>query len=136
MTKNELNIGDKVVAKRYYDIDVNGYSTTIPIGEVGVIEDVYDEELLVSFSNYGVTLIRPTAEFEPIQPLDRRTAFLTELQALLRKYDATIYGGLSETHNDDVIFVSIGNDDIAYRNGYGEEYANITADNIMNFNKE
>ena len=91
MTKNEFKIGDKVVTTKYYDIDVNGYSTTIPVGEEGVIEDIDDEELYVSFSGYGVFLTLPTSEFEPLQSLDRKTAFLTELQVLLRKYDARIY---------------------------------------------
>ena len=135
--EHNFKVGDKVTANQYYDIDINGYSTTIPIGEEGMIEDIYTDELLVSFGNYGVSLIRPISEFEPIQPLDRRTAFLTRLQSLLREFDATICGGLSDTHNDDVIYISIGDDEIAYRNGeMGVSFASITADNIMDFDKE
>ena len=137
MTKNEFNIGDKVAAKEYYDIDINGYSTTIPIGEEGVIEDIYTDELLVSFGNYGVSLIRPISEFEPIQPLDRRTAFLTRLQSLLREFDAKICGGLSDISKKDVVFILIGdNDRVKYLNGSSDTYAHINADNIMDFDKE
>ena len=59
MTENRFKIGDKVATTKYYDIDINGYSTTIPIGEKGVIEDVWDNELLVSFNRFGLSLIRP-----------------------------------------------------------------------------
>lgn len=117
MTKNEFKIGDKVRVK----------STDIE----DIVIDVCNGNVFLKESGYW-----NMKTLELVEQLDRKTAFLTELQALLRKYDATIYGGLSETHNDDVIFVSVGDDDIAYRNGYGEEYANITADNIMEFGKE
>lgn len=73
---------------------------------------------------------------EPSVIGDFKIAFLQRLQSLMSQYDAKICGGLSDTHNDDVIYVSIGDDDIAYRNGCGEEYANITPDNIMDFDEE
>lgn len=129
---NNFKEGDKVTANQYYDIDINGYSTTIPIGEEGVIEDIWDDELLVSFSNYGVSLIRPISEFEPIQPLDRRTAFLTRLQSLLREFDARI-----NDHDGYKLYIDFGihgegSDRIVYSDTEGE----ITADNIMDFDKE
>lgn len=138
MTKNEFNIGDKVVTKQYYDIDVNGYSTTIPIGEEGVIEDIYADELLVSFGNYGISLIRPISEFEPIQPLARRTAFLTRLQSLLREFDAFLVAHKTDMpvslyfndNEDDIPSASIGKE---INKGCGVV---ITADNIMDFDKE
>ena len=136
---NEYNfkIGDKVATKKPYDIAINGNTTTIPIGDEGVIENVDGEELLVDFPGYFCALTLNIADVEPIQPLDRRTAFLTRLQSLLREFDATICGGLSDTHNDDVIYISIGDDEIAYRNGeMGVSFASITADNIMDFDKE
>ena len=129
--EHNFKVGDKVVTKQYYDIDVNGYSTTIPIGEEGVIEDVDDDELYVSFSGYGVFLTLPASDVEPIQPFDRKTAFLRELQALLRKYDARIHDhdyyrlyidlGIHEDINplDCIVFTDI-----------------VTADNIMDFDKE
>lgn len=131
MTKNEFKIGDKVTANQYYDIDINGYSTTIPIGEEGVIEDIYTDELLVSFSNYGLSLIRSISEFEPIQPLDRRTAFLTRLQSLLREFDATIE---INPYYETAACLSLWlNKECAFKN---KEARMITADNIMDFDKE
>ena len=130
--EHNFNVGDKVTANQYYDIDINGYSTTIPIGEEGVIEDIYTDELLVSFGNYGVSLIRPISEFEPIQPLDRRTAFLTRLQSLLREFDARIY-------DEDEYKVII---DLGIHSNKGERIecmgtdGEVNADNIMDFDKE
>lgn len=120
MTKNEFKIGDTVRFKGKKKIH-----TITGINEYGQYK----------VSGHP-TWFLSAEHLEHAETPDRKTAFLSELQALLRKYDATIYGGLSETHNDDVIFVSIGDDDIAYRNGCGEEYANITPDNIMDFDKE
>lgn len=132
MTKNEFKIGDKVVTTKYYDIDVNGYSTTIPVGEEGVIEDIDDEELYVSFSGYGVFLTLPTSEFEPLQSLDRKTAFLTELQVLLRKYDARIY---DEDEYKVIIDLDIHCEKSERIECIGTD-GEVNADNIMNFNKE
>lgn len=133
MKKNEFKQGDKVATTKCYDIAINGYSTTIPIGEVGVIEDMNDNELYVYFSGYCVYLTLPISEVEPIQPLDRRTAFLAELQALLRKYDAEIE--VEQTGYD-----SIPNIVLYADGGKGSAYysarAGLTADNIMDFDKE
>ena len=132
MTKKEFKIGDKVVTTKYYDIDINGYSTTIPVGEEGVIDAVIDEDLFICVNRFGLSLIRPASEFEPIQSLDRKTAFLTELQVLLRKYDARIY--------DEDEYKVIIDLDIHCEKGERIECmgtdGEVNADNIMNFNKE
>ncbi|MDE6246656.1 MAG: hypothetical protein K2M41_02285 [Muribaculaceae bacterium] len=128
--KYNFKVGDKVTANQYYDIDINGYSTTIPIGEEGVIEDIYSDELLVSFGNYGVSLIRPISEFESIPPLDRHTAFLTRLQTLLREFDAEI--GDSGIRFLKGMEITFGTDTPRIR----YNHCTINADNIMDFDKE
>ena len=132
MTKNEFKIGDKVVTAKYYNIDINGYSATIPIGEVGVIDAVIDADLFVCFNRYGLNLIRPASEFEPLQSLDRKTAFLTELQVLLRKYDARIY---DEDEYKVIIDLDIHCEKSERIECIGTD-GEVNADNIMNFNKE
>ena len=132
--EHNFNIGDKVTANQYYDIDINGYSTTILIGEEGVIEDIYTDELLVSFGNYGVSLIRPISEFESIQPLDRRTAFLTRLQSLLREFDAHIEPCGCEIEGLSIVLKD--NEEIYYKMDDFSPMRNLTANNIMNFDKE
>ena len=132
--EHNFKVGDKVTANQYYDIDINGYSTTILIGEEGVIEDIYTDELLVSFGNYGVSLIRPISEFESIQPLDRRTAFLTRLQSLLREFDAHIEPCGCEIEGLSIVLKD--NEEIYYKMDDFSPMRNLTANNIMNFDKE
>lgn len=137
---NEYNfkIGDQVTANQYYDIDINGYSTTIPIGEVGVVEDFYADEMLVSFGNYGVSLIRPISEFEPISQ-DRKTDFYTRLQSLLMEFDASFMFGLDNDGRPAIAIKTRDNCIIARadkdENGDYEDLW-ITPDNINEFNKE
>ena len=140
--EHNFKVGDKVTANQYYDIDINGYSTTIPIGEEGVIEDVDYDELYVSFSGYGVFLTLPASDVEPIQPLDRRTAFLTRLQSLLREFDAEI----CYREGDCELHIDLGDGNRFDRISYPFEYPdydindvgrlNLTADNIMDFEEE
>lgn len=136
MTENEIKIGDKITTTKNYDIDINGYSTTIPTGEIGLIEDIDDDELYVSFSGYGVFLTLPASDVEPIQPLDRRTAFLTRLQSLLREFDASIGYFIGDDDKYgwcDYPTLKIGDEVIKYPAGEIDE---INADNIMDFDKE
>lgn len=137
---NEYNfkVGDKVTANQYYDIDINGYSTTIPIGEVGVVEDFYADEMLVSFSNYGVSLIRPISEFEPINK-ERNATFFTRLQSLMMEFDASFMFGLDNDGRPGIA-INTGDKCIIARadkdeNGDYEDLW-ITPDNINNFNIE
>lgn len=61
---------------------------------------------------------------------DRKTAFLTELQALLRKYDARI--GDSGIYEIEGVEITFGDDTPRVRYGH----STITADNVMDFDKE
>ena len=135
--EHNFKVGDKVATTKSYDIAINGNTTTMPIGEVGVIENVDGEELLVDFPAYYCALTLMASDVEPIQPLDRCTAFLTRLQSLLREFDAKVCGGLSDISEKDVVFILIGgNDKVKYLNGTSDTYAHINADNIMDFDKE
>ena len=63
-------------------------------------------------------------------PYDRKTAFLRELQALLRKYDARIEPYFSVCADIPSIDLYLGNDCV-------ESWDRpVTADNIMDFDKE
>ena len=68
---------------------------------------------------------------ELVEPYDRRTSFLRELQALLRKYDASI-----RDHDYYRVYISLGtHEDINPTDCIVCEDI-ITADNIMDFDKE
>ena len=130
MTKNEFKIGDKVAVKRSCTLIANGYENIIPMGEVGIVENVDGEELLVDFPGYFCALTLNIADVEPIQPLDRRTAFLTRLQSLLREFDASIAPQFDMWTDMSYVDVCIGKECILSTNEH------ITADNIMDFDKE
>lgn len=67
--------------------------------------------------------------------LDVKTAFLTELQALLRKYDAEIYDGDMYYITIDIDANSRNKQEINYPLYKMDKYC-LDADNIMNFDKE
>lgn len=132
MTKNEFKIGDRV----RFTGDYHHYAeSTLEVGKeyTVVSADEYGCDLSVQCTAYSVD----AEDLELVEPLDRKTAFLRELQALMRKYDAEICGGLSDISEEDVVFILVDNKDkVKYLNGTSDTYAHITADNIMDFDKE
>ncbi len=126
----DIKVGDKVAIKQSHHIDINGYLETIAIGEIGEVKDVSDYDVDVYFKEYYTTLTLPKYQVDPIFPTDRKIAFLQKLSALLKEYDATICGGLSDIHGNDVLCITIGEEELAYIGG------NTSADTIMDFEKE
>ena len=134
--EHNFKVGDKVATTKPYDIAINGNTTTIPIGEEGVVEDIDGEELLVDFPEYYCALTLMASDVEPIQPLDRRTAFLTRLQSLLREFDASFVAHKTDMpisvyfEGNEAPSASIGKE---INKGCGVV---VTADNIMDFDKD
>ena len=100
-----------------------GYDPDTVCVRFGACEDFYPDEL---------------EKVEPEKEADRRTAFLTELQALLRKYDARIYD-----HDDYKLYVEIDHHrdknvgfDNLFRIEYSDTNGELNADNVMDFDKE
>ncbi|MBD5374345.1 MAG: hypothetical protein HDR77_02560 [Bacteroides sp.] len=130
--EHNFKVGDRVAVKRSYTLIANGYENIIPMGEVGIVENVDGEELLVDFPGYFCALTLNIADVEPIQPLDRRTAFLTRLQSLLREFDARIYD-----HDDYRLYIDLGIHGEGFeRIVYSDTEGEVDADNIMDFDKE
>ena len=141
---NEYNfkVGDKVAINRSFEISINGYTDTIPTGEIGTVTSVCGSHVVVYFSEYHTVLTLPKRYVEPIRPLDRRAAFLTRLQSLLREFDAEI----CYREGDCELHIDLGDGDRFDRISYPFEYPdydindvgrlNLTADNIMDFDKE
>lgn len=106
--------GDKVRNKDYGD-----YGTIISIeGNAAIIDYGYDD-------GYFTTDFDDLELVERPAPIDPTTAFLTELQNLLRKYNAEIYGD----YIDECVGIVIGNKDIRYSN------MSLTPDNIFDYEK-
>lgn len=125
MTKSEIKIGDRVREKE----------NPCRFGVITSINHYNDPDCLVVRFDNEDERVRYVTDLE-IYP-DRKTAFLTELRELLRKYDAKICGGLSDISEKDVVFILIGdNDKVKYLNGTSDTYAHINVDNIMEFGKE
>lgn len=128
MTRNEIKIGDKVRIKAHPSVNPDY------VGRICEVASV-NEGAYITFKDCD-SYWHPEV-LELIEPLDRKAAFLAELQALLRKYDAEICGGLSDISEEDVVFILVDNKDkVKYLNGTSDTYAHINAENIMDFDKE
>ncbi|MBD5173815.1 MAG: hypothetical protein HDT08_04170 [Bacteroidales bacterium] len=68
---------------------------------------------------------------ELVESLDRRTAFLTRLQSLMREFDAEIIFHCDYKQETLATSIIIGESEIRRNEVYG-----VTADNIMDFDKE
>ena len=130
--EHNIKVGDRVAVKRSYTLIANGYENVVPTGEVGIVENVDGEELLVECPAYYCALALMASDVEPIQPLGRRTAFLTRLQSLLREFDARI-----NDHDGYKLYIDFGiHGEGSERIVYSDTEGEITADNIMDFDKE
>lgn len=126
MTKNEFKQGDRV---RYIgDDDDLGYDLPLCSGMDYVVAKVNDSEVDLEtpyiFTDVDIN------DVEPIQPLDRRTAFLTRLQSLLREFDAEI--GDSGITRIEGVEITFGDNTPCIR----YKHCTLNADNIMDFDKE
>ena len=73
---------------------------------------------------------------ELVEPYDRRTAFLTRLQSLLREFDATIQAYMSVVDTAGLCIYFADKDVAEADYDQNNIICEITADNIMDFNKE
>ena len=134
MTGRKYNVGDKVLLSESIDINICGKVTTLPIGEMGVIDDVDEDELRVDFAG----LCALTLDVSQVEPYDRSKRFLTKLAALLRECDVYLIAHKTDMpvsvyfkgSANDGPFAQIGRE---VNKGCGVV---ITADNIMGLRKE
>lgn len=133
MTQNEFKQGDIVRLKPKDQLPYWLENSSGQIAEVAAYfpdEDRYS----MKFSNKYYTMRGEYFELCPIEAYlaQRRTAFLTELQALLRKYDARIY---DKDEYEVIIDLGIHGDKYERIECMGTD-GEVNADNIMNFDKE
>ena len=133
--EKRLKKGDKVRMRRTVCFDYITFETGC-VGEVSSDED-----------NKGFCRIRmKNAENEEmtehficannLELIDSKTAFLSDLADVLRKHNAEIIGGSFDGYGD-YLQVRLGNEspfDVGEDNQY--DGVVLTADNIMDFNKE
>lgn len=123
MTKNEFNIGDRVSVE---DSKCSGIVTAVD-GMRCLVR--FDNGRVMNFPK-GVLQHRASHV-----PKDRKTAFLTELQSSLRKYDAEIYDGENYYITIEIDANSEDRQKLHYP-VYKMDKLWLDADNIMEFDKE
>ena len=107
--------------------------TDIDPKDTYAVKSVKDDEVVIDVPSEVVIWEH---HLELVKPYDRKTDFLTRLQTLLREFDASIgyfIGDDEEYGWCDYPFLKIGNEIIKYPAG---DIDDITADNIMDFDKE
>ena len=120
---NEYNfkVGDRVRLKR----DNTFIGTIIDVGfnSVNIVWDCEPDEIYQQ-------------RYENIEHIDRRTAFLTRLQSLLKEHNATIQAYMSDVDTAGlcIYFADENVEEADYKQN--DTICEITADNIMDFDKE
>lgn len=66
-----------------------------------------------------------------LEPIDSKTAFLSELKGLLEKYNASIYVDFNQSDEIYTTTIAVGEDSVKYNYTDG-----IDCDNIMDYDKE
>jgi hypothetical protein len=114
----KFEIGDRVRSKFYgvvgtiMEIDTDGY----------ILKPDTDDDMWIADTD--------------VEPYDPKTAFLSDLAAVLRKHNAEIIGGGFDGYGD-YLQVRLGNEspfDVGEDNQY--DGVVLTADNIMDYEKE
>lgn len=141
---SKFNVGDRVRVKnpdweRHFDCGNDiGALTNEDIGVVKGEASYWNGLIEVSFLDGFVCLDFSEDELELVASSDPKTAFLTELKELLEKYDVEIIAHIGEdnTTNKDkpLIYIQIRGEVLNYERGC--DYCDITANNIMDYDKE
>ena len=119
--EHNFNVGDRVIA------DDAEYS--------GIVTAVDDIGCDVRFDDGEETwILKDLLHHSDDTPYDRRTAFLTRLQSLLREFDAHIEPCGCEIEGLSIVLKD--NEEIYYKMDDFSPMRNLTADNIMAFDKE
>jgi hypothetical protein len=109
----KINVGDFV---RYKNRDAISKVTIAKDGWVAIDTPVMTAESCL---------------IEDVDRIDNKDAFLFEMQALLRKYDASVYVGFDQSDEVYTTTIAVGEDSVKYPCTCG-----IDADNIMDYDKE
>ena len=137
MSKKEIKVGDRVRFKKFcinYDDEVR-----VAEGDYGEVVSVDKDRICVDLDEPQSISVWVT-DVELAEPIDPKTAFLTELSELLRKYDAKIDAGCMGYDSDNpYINIALGdNADIEWTDSdfYNKDFRfPLTADNVLNYDK-
>ncbi len=114
MTDREIKIGDYIKTKHGPAKVELGDDCYIAVSETHVVAATYFKDR--------------------IEPITRKEAFLSRLGALLKEFDADIIASQSDLGEVSLYFNIDGDDTVGYCDE--DSYFILTADNIMDFEKE
>lgn len=127
MDKKKFKVGDRV---RYTCEEGPWLERQLYEGDEGVIVGkAYDDDeaMCVRFNvNEDICI----DELEIVDSTDDKDAFLKELQALLDKYNASIYADFDQSDEVYTTTIAVGEDSVKYLYTCG-----IDSDNIMDYDK-
>lgn len=126
-----FKVGDRVRFLKDYD---NEY-VYADKGDCGTIVTVDRDFYTVNLDSPEQIYVH-SSDIERVEPIDPKTAFLSELKELLEKYNAEIeyhMGGDDKSDYSEYYAITIGGDRLTYDSCEG---TSITADNIMDYDKE
>lgn len=131
--QKKFNVGDRVRLKEYYEFTCANELTYIDVDEVGIVKAVYGGYIKIDFSDMPVWLEFYEDKIELVESYNPKTAFLSELKALLEKYNASIYD-----YEQYKLCVDFDNGDSIswYWGNKTPQKSMLTADNIMDYEKE
>ncbi len=127
---SRFKVGDKV---RYIsgDSQWNDSDNEVAYGMEGIVSGINDDgEVEVSFVCRFCDYIDPE-NLELVAPTDKKREFLERLQSLMRDYDVHINSYFDQSDEINTMTLVIGTETVCY--SYTD---NLTADNIMDFDKE
>lgn len=139
--EKKFKAGDKARMKRTVCFDYITFEKDC-VGEV-VSDETDKGTCFVRMKNAeNGTIINHFICTSNLEPIDSKTAFLSELKGLLEKYDASINVGWNDGWQSDDreyplidMCIQIGNN--PYAIGFDDVLAkSLTADNLMNYDKE
>ena len=125
--EHNFKVGDKVRNTHNGELGRITSATNDTDGDVDGCDVLFDDGIEEWMSVYEIELVEDT-------PCDRKTAFLRELQALLRKHDAHMEPCGCEIEGLSIMLKD--NEEIYYKMDDFSPMRNLTADNIMDFNKD
>lgn len=119
------------------EIKVGDYVKIENVSNVGRVGMALDDSLWVTLPEVGPIFV---TDLTKVTKIDPKTAFLTELKALLTKYNAEIVASKWQKDADTIkplMQIDIKDEkSITYENEYHNEYVYLNASNIMDFDKE